>query len=293
MNHLQYEVSITLKHNRDGSFATRAKRKSVLFRACAQLWEKFPGLKLKNLKTKHCLFIVEAWKHHKAIKSELSHIRWLLEKLNMQYLLPKDNDSLGIPRRKIVTNENKSWIGKTDIEMKMKEIITENEIIGLALRLCLFFGLRMKEAALFRPHENIKLEEGYIEVVYGTKGSRPRRVPISTQDQIKLLMELKEKINPGKSLIPSNRSFVEFKNQFYYYVRKKGIRRSNGITTHGLRHTYANVRYAEITVTDSPVISTEKRIIDREKDQEAREIIAKELGHGRSSVTSAYTGGKR
>lgn len=293
MNNLQYEVSITLKHNRDGSFATRAKRKSVLFRACALLWKKFPGLKLKNLCEKHCLFIVEQWKHHKGIKSEVAHIRWLLEKIGKRNLLPRDNDSLGIPRRKIVTNENKSWIGKTNIEAKIREIITENEIVGLALQLCLFFGLRMKEAALFRPHENIKLEEGYIEIVYGTKGSRPRSVPISTQEQIKLLMQLKEKIDPGKSLIPANRSFVEFKNQFYYYVRKKGIRRSTEITVHGLRHTYANSRYTDITGTDSPVICTEKCIIDREKDPEARETIAKELGHGRSSVTSAYIGGKR
>lgn len=277
MNKITYDILIVLKHNRDGSLATQAKRKNVLTRMSKLLNSKFTGLKLKNLKRKHILYVLEQWKNHQSIKSELAHIRWLLRKLNKETLLPCDNRSLGICRRVTIAQENKSWLGKVDIMRKIDEVSEIDETVGLALKLSLLFGLRMKEACLFRPHENIKAE--YIEVHYGTKGGRKRTVPVLTDEQRNLLKILKDKIPPGKSLIPERWSFVQFKNRFYYVIRKCGISRDNRITAHGLRHTYVCLKYKKLTSSDPPVLKNEHcGSQDKEKDLDARERIAKELG---------------
>ena len=295
MKDLKYEVMSVIKHNKDGSFATRAKRKEVLSRACGLLWTKFPGLKLTNLQRKHCDYLVDLWRLHKSAKTEISHLRWLLEKTGKAYLLPSSNAELNIPRRIIVSNENKSWIGKADVEDVLQKIADDNVIVEMALRLCILFGLRMKESVLFYPHEHIK--DDYIEVYKGTKGGRYRVVPIFSNDQREFLEKVKKEIAPGKGLIPTCFNFKKFKNQFYYRVRKFGIKRSNGLTTHGLRHTYAATRYEELSGIKPPVLQDDqsdiyKHVIGKQKDNEVREKIANELGHGRTSVTAAYIGGK-
>lgn len=291
MNNLTFQIVSILKHNRDGSFATQNKRSTVLKRAACLLWEKFPRLKLQNLKRKHLDYLIEFWKDHKSIKTELSHIRWLLQKIDKEYLLPRSNDDLGIPRRIMIANENKTWIGKVDIREKIQNISKENKTAGYLFQACLLFGLRFKEAALFCPHENTK--EDRIEVFYGTKGGRRREVEIISEKQRNFLKEIRKEIKPGRSLIPPHLNFVKFKNFIYYVARKYGIKKENGLTIHGLRHSYCCTRYEDITGEPAPILRTGSTDKEIKKDQHARELIAKEVGHGRSSVTSAYIGGKR
>ncbi len=281
------------KHNREGSFSTQKKRRDTLVRAGRILTEKFPKLRLGNLKQKHVNYILQEWKNHKSIKTEVAHIRWLLRKIRKEHLLPGDNASLGIGRRFTVARENNSRQKKeVDVQKKIEEVGRFDERVGLALELCIKFGLRMKEASIFRPHENIKDE--YIEVVYGTKGGRKRAVEIQTDEQMMFLQMLKNRIPRGRSLVPSGWAFKQFKNRFYYVCGKCGIKRKYRITVHGLRHTYACERYMELTSSTPPVLQDRpQRIKDKEKDLEARAIIASELGHGRISVTSAYLGGRR
>ena len=139
MKNLQFGVMQVFKHNKDGSFGTRDKRKRVLMRAGELLADKFPGLKLKNIGERHCLYLVEVWKELESAKTLLSHVRWLLRKINKESLLPASNSSLGIKRRKIVSNTNKSWIGKVDIEEKIADVSKMDETVGFVLRLCLLW----------------------------------------------------------------------------------------------------------------------------------------------------------
>jgi predicted methyltransferase len=71
---------------------------------------------------------------------------------------------------------------------------------------------------------------------------------------------------------------------------------------HGLRHAYAQRRYKELTRLFDPngegfdcsmnggkqykAMSVEEKMIDRQ----ARQIISKELGHSRTSITKIYCG---
>ncbi|MGH8605179.1 MAG: integrase, partial [Gammaproteobacteria bacterium] len=72
-------------------------------------------------------------------------------------------------------------------------------------------------------------------------------------------------------------------------TRKAGLSKM-----HGLRHEYAQRRYAELTGWEAPVrggpssrdLNEEQKRIDRE----ARLIISHELGHERIQVTAIYCG---
>jgi len=72
VNDLKYEAMMVIKHNKDGSFATRAKRQEVLSRACGLLWTKFPGLKLTNLQRKHCDYLIDLWRLHKSANRNIA-----------------------------------------------------------------------------------------------------------------------------------------------------------------------------------------------------------------------------
>lgn len=303
MKDLLHDIINIIKHNRDGSFGTQAKRKQVLMRAFKLILIKFRGLKLAHVKSMHFEYLVnEVWKDlaHGTIKSNLSQIRWLLEKIKKTYLLPARNDSLGIPRRTIVAKRNKSWLLKVDIAKKIAEVWEKDKTAGLFLESCVYLGLRFEEAAPFRPHENIKITDHgqMVEIVYGTKGGRRRMVNIVTPEQEALLDVLKRTIKLGLSLVPISWTYEQFKNRMYYVLRNCGITKKNGLTVHGLRHTYSCRRYKAITGESAPIIkktngcSTGEKL-HHEKDMIARKIIAEELGHGRVSVTSSYIGGRR
>jgi len=293
MNNLHHELILIVRHNKDGSKSTQADRKAVLWRVCDILWEKFKGLKLKNLQKRHVMYVVDQIRHHASVKKELSHIRWLLGKLSKAYLLPKKNADLGIEKRTIVAKENKSWTGKIDIEEKIEEVSASDKTVGLVLKLCYYFGFRPKEAALFRPHENIK--DFFIEVRYGTKGGRKREVPVMSEKQQAVIDELLRHVRRGYSLVPQGGSYKKFKNHFYYIVRKHGLTMANGLTPKGLRHTYACSLYEDMTGEKPPVLrgADEARTKNRINDRRARQTIAQHLGHGRRSISSAYIGGVR
>ena len=72
-------------------------------------------------------------------------------------------------------------------------------------------------------------------------------------------------------------------------LRRFGITRGElGVTAHGLRHQYANDRYAMLTGAPAPVRGGPA--IDPAADDAARLAVAQELGHARKEIASAYLG---
>jgi len=63
---------------------------------------------------------------------------------------------------------------------------------------------------------------------------------------------------------------------------------------HGLRHGYAQSRYRELTGRLSPAAGglgiRELSPVDREKDDQVRLLISRELGHERIEITAIYLG---
>ena len=138
-----------------------------------------------------------------------------------------------------------------------------------------------------RPH--IADRGTYLSVTHGTKGGRDRVEPIRTPEQ-RALLDLAKTFCPTRSSSTSDpqRSLAQWKNHYDEEVRSCGITREDGITSHGLRHQYANERYRELTGSDSPVRGGAP--VDRDADRAAREVVAEELGHSREAVTTHYLG---
>ena len=170
-------------------------------------------------------------------------------------------------------------------------------------------GLRFKESSLIDAGKTLcevqkmlrdpdKTRE--IKIIYGTKGARPRDVPITSQSQIDALREAANIQGKDKSLVPNHQTWAQYQNQSYREITQTKI---DGF--HSERHYYANNRYESITCVKSPVqsgVEHKKHIahivnelgITRQEaiqlDREARMTVSRELGHSRISITNNYLG---
>ena len=99
-----------------------------------------------------------------------------------------------------------------------------------------------------------------------TKGGNERDTPIRTVAQRALLQDAKQLAGTG-SLIPAEMSYRDQLNRFKAQTAKAGIDR-----VHGLRHHYAQTRYAALTGWKAPAaggpiskqLSAEQKVIDRQ-----------------------------
>lgn len=305
MAHLRHEITDVLSHNKDGSFRTQASRKQSLNMFVKAVRDRFKIPSIKSLKQKHIFHFVESMKEDGlsvgTMKNHMSHVRWLCGKIGKVSIVPRTNEQLGIDARCYVNNIDFSWNDK-----ELKEVLRDidDPFVKLQIRLQDAFGLRMKEAAIFRPHECIR--ENDILVDYGTKGGQPRVVPIKTDDQRILLNEIKNAVKPGYSLTPSQFSLKQWLNHYYRKVRAAGVQKTLGLKSHGLRHGYAQRRYVELTgFMPTVAYGSASKFYEavqkdtgmerdqiRKADEQARMVISEELGHHRLDITSQYLGGR-
>jgi integrase len=208
--------------------------------------------------------------------------------------LPELVSEPGVAKRTYAAIEAKTWDSQdVDIEAELSKIGALNEVTELQLRLAMAFGVRVQEFLMFRPAKAQREEQLYVRD--GTKGGRPRLVPIETEEQRLLLAkatEIASRHHDGLVVAKRGLTLRQARNHFYNTVRRAGINRKElGITTHGLRHGYACRSYRQLTGTDAPVLGGGR--IDPALDRKARMDIAERLGHSRVDVTSAYLGSHR
>lgn len=302
MNSLEWRAIALMKNNRDGSRLTQTKRGYVLKQVARELHEiGYKVQKWENVKEKHIEQLVARWKEKglaiSTMKDRLSYVRWALDKSGNQHAIQKNKD-LGIPERKYVKNEDKSWNTK-EYNKTLDAVYAKSQNLGFQMELMREFGLRFKESCTFRPNRDVDLTNNIIRVHHGTKGGRPRQVPIRNNNQCCLIEDLKKKFKGENSLIPTDMTYIQWKKQAYNIGREAGVTRDKVGTFHGLRHAYAQDIYIKETGFKVPVKMNHKEwkefIKDpfkKKKDAEARKIIAKELGHGRIDVVSQYVGSK-
>lgn len=161
---------------------------------------------------------------------------------------------------------------------------------ALHLRLASLFGQRVQEMLMFRPAKAIQGE--FLHLEDGTKGGRARFVPIETDEQrywLAVALGMAERDPKGRLIAEDGFSLRQAITHFYGVLRACGIdRKHQGVTAHGLRHSYACHVYRELTGEKAPIQGGTP--IDAELDQRARLDISRRLGHGRISVTNAYLG---
>jgi len=287
MKDLNYQLSKLCRQNRDGSFSTQATRSRILDLIANQLHELgFRRMQPKSLKPKHVNALVARW-HEQGIsvgtvKNRLSALRWWAKKVNKPSVIARDNSVYEIGKRDYVATESKAQ----DLDGRKVSDITD-PYVRLSVRLQASFGLRREEAIKFQPGyamqgDHIQLRSSW------TKGGRARTVPITNDDQRRLLEEVMA-LALGGSLIPAQHNYVQQLHRYERQIRNVGMSK-----LHGLRHAYAQRRYAEMTGWKAPAAggpATDSLTPDqRALDKKARAVISQELGHNREAISAVYLG---
>jgi site-specific recombinase XerD len=173
-----------------------------------------------------------------------------------------------------------------------------HESLACLVRLCRCFGLRFREASLLRLKRALAQAQrfGTIDVRDGTKGGRGRRVkrpvPVDEHGMAVLVEALRCAAPETSRLLPAHRTYADWFKYAHRVYRRFALRAGLSPKFHDLRAAFACTRYAEVSGSAAPVIAG-RRQASRSDDARAREVVARELGHGRASVVSAYCGGVR
>lgn len=201
----------------------------------------------------------------------------------------------GSLRRSTIAREDKTWSGKgIDILATIEEIERSGEDrIAATLRLCWALGTRVEEAMLLRPVSELMkaIETATVDIDRGTKGGRPRQLQLREASQIHALSIAARIVeadggNSDRTLIPEGTSLKQWKNHFYYVVRRAGIRRSGlGVTSHGLRHEYLNQLYFSLSGSASPIKGGQAPGLIHHA---ALQLVSEAAGHSRASKANAY-----
>lgn len=198
----------------------------------------------------------------------------------------------GIPNRSTIRKVAPGAIDRRTYNQALAEVAeVAGERAAAVARICRELGLRSKESSLIdaKTAANQAHQTNVVSVTDGTKGGRPRNVPITSYLQIEAL-ELAAKVQGNdRSMIPADQTWRKWREGRLRAAREIFNEHTGG-GLHDLRTSYACDRYRQLTGRDAPVVSGQ--VEDRNLDREAREAISAELGHGRIDVVSAYVGGR-
>ena len=115
MRDLNYQLKQLCHRNRDGSYATQAKRMDHLMLIANQLYDLgFRGMQPRSLKQKHVDALVKDWLRQGlavgTIKNRMAVLRWWAEKADRRNVVACSSAYYGIPDRQFVTNASKGKV---------------------------------------------------------------------------------------------------------------------------------------------------------------------------------------
>jgi len=249
---------------------------------------------------KHIRWLVRYWVEDRklnvgTVELRLTHLRAFTSWMGKANMVGRIEDYVVRPEgyvRSYVAQEDKSWEGKgIDAPAKIAEIAATDPHVALQLKLEAGFGLRAKESWRLRPALDV-LPSGMLHVHDGTKGGRPRPVPIDFGWQYELLGEaarLAESTNPGRgTLIPATYTQNQWRRRFYTVLEKHGITKNGeGVTAHGLRHQFLQQMY-ERHSGQAAAVKGGGKILDVESHREAMRKVVEAAGHSRATKANAY-----
>jgi Integrase len=210
---------------KDVSHKTQEERAVSLFRMFSLLRRLGFQLDPQNLSNRHIQTLVDYWvKHERArdlceqrgvemlkdphsaahIQQQLSILRvfasWIAKR---GMILPADRyvDNATLVRRTLVRVRDKTWEGNgIDFAQAVERIAAIDERVAVQLAVMLAFGLRRKEAIIFRPHIAVVPKDAvpathavsdsyavFLSIKRGTKGGRLRFTAIRNEDQVQAL----------------------------------------------------------------------------------------------------------
>ncbi|MCL4682805.1 MAG: integrase domain-containing protein [Rhodocyclaceae bacterium] len=286
---------------RNCSYRSEVARRATILLAFGELAQL--GYRLRdprNLADKHVRALARHW-NEKGLSSQTIHGRFSVLRVFSGWIGKRGlvGDLPGYfpgkdMRRQIAATRNHGWeangVSPEELVRRARGI---DERLALYLNLQHVFGLRAKEAIMLRPLRAITPDGGHLEVSDGTKGGRPRLVPIDSDERRAAIAWAREVASRTRShcLRWPGLTWEQAQARFYRGLAKLGVtRRQLGVTSHGLRHGYAQQAYRVLTGQPSPVEGGALGRIDRERHRLAGMKVSALLGHGRVDVTGYYYG---
>lgn len=159
------------------------------------------------------------------------------------------------------------------------------------------FGLRTKEASLLNAQGALREAQtcGTISVSDGTKGGRPREIPLHPQSveyagrQLAALERAATAQGEARAVMPPDQNWKQWRENGLRAIRET-LQQHGVDRLHDLRSAYACERYQQITGHAAPVLGGQA---PRGVARAARLQIANELGHNRTGITNSYIGAHR
>lgn len=289
------------------SFASEAHAKSATKRFVSYLMERHSIKDLRYVERVHVLgfaaSLLEEYENDKlsirTAKGYLSAVNTALSNARMDnQLVVNPVEHAGFPTSSGVTRVDRS----VDLYHHIQARESVSSRLSAQIELQRLFGLRFKESCLINSHLALEqaLQQRRICIEFGTKGGRPRSIPVTSEAQIIALKNATRHQANGLSLVPTTLTWAQYQDQCYREI--SGV---EGYHFHAERHHYAQDRYLTLMGIPCPVkIGMTKtdhlkhlarqlelpQSIVKSLDLNARTIIAEELGHSRISITGAYLG---
>ena len=273
------------RHNRQGSFRTKARYYEASKRFCAYLAAEYHLQKLENISGKHLvsyvLYLQDTGKSASTVKTDLAAIRFFHDKMSRpKYALPT-NSELGVElERRRFGQLDRTWSGPEFNRLLGKAMAENRDDFILALYLGRYAGLRIHEcfridtaAAERALRENTLAVKG--------KGGKVRTVPIEDERIPMMLRKLLAQTERGHKLLvpdgmPTDRAINALELFIYRYRNEVSDKDSDRrLSFHGLRHTYAAEQYTKLTEDGMSAI-------------DAHYAVSRLLGHERADVTNIY-----
>lgn len=291
----------TRKHGK-ASAKTRLERASFYRLAFAQLSEM--GFRLaspRNLGSRHIEVLLQRWDQEGiaiiTLHTRVSFLRTFCGWINKPGMVQDVHDYLPGKdvARHTVAKANRAWLPNgveaSEVIARAREI---DERLSVMLAIENAFGLRMKEAIEMRPAWCRADSGNALDIHEGTKGGRWRRIPIDTdykREVFEWALRVAATGKTGRIRWP-DRTWTQAKRRYYYLLSEKlGVNLNNlGVTSHGLRHEYAQEKYQNVTGMPSPIAGADPRQVDPVKHHVAGIEVSRDLGHGRVQVTASYYG---
>ena len=288
------------------SAKTRHDRRLVLTQMLVSLYRgKYQLQHVTNFRGKHALWILQHWTDEGLAPSTMatyvSHLRTFIGWLTKTDLLSVVNrycaEHPDRTQRHTATDRDKSErAANIDFEELLRRAeATGNKHFAAQLHLIGAFGLRVREAWLFRPHLSVDAL-GAAHVDWGTKGGRPRKLPAaltpSQRDALDRACALVP--NAHASMIPPGYDLKQWSRKFYSLCKKCGFTKKQlGVTPHSLRHGVLLDLYERLAGVPAPVRGGSDSLVDPDRDRDSRQVVAETAGHNRLQASSAYLGSRR
>lgn len=287
------------------------------------------GFKLEdpaNIDARHVAYLHREWKRRRklcdggesgglaasSVANLVSVLRtfctWIGQSQLMDYARFSDSDLIGRAR---AATRDLSWEGAgIDTLEIVRRAWADEPWVSVALLLQFTFGLREREAVMFRPDVASLPGEAAVRINMrrpgagtrrmannisgGSKGGRPRMVMIHAQwerDVLEFARRFVRRESGAGGYVGSGTQSLAFNLSAYHRVLARlGITKADaGVTGHGLRAAFA-IRGLHRYGLEAPVRGGDLTTLDKKKRDLILRSVAEDLGHSRPMISTAYYG---